>query len=416
MKRRVVVTGLGAVTPLGHDVQSTWQALLAGQSGVGRITRFDASEFPTAIAAEVKDFDPGRYMDDKEAKRNDPFIWYAVAAAKEAWAQAGLDEEKPDPRRVGVMIGSGIGGIGTIESQHQVYLQKGPRRLTPFFVPMIIGNMAAGQVSIALGARGPVSAVVTACATGTNAIGDAFRLVARGDVDVAVAGGSEAAITPLSLGGFCAARALSTRNDEPHKASRPFDKGRDGFVMGEGSGVVVLESLDSARARGARILAEVCGYGYAGDAYHVVQPRPDAAGAARAMAEAIRDAGWQPGEVDYVNAHGTSTPFNDRLETKAIKDVFGRHAYKLAVNSTKSMLGHMLGAAGAVEFIVTVLTLLEGVIHPTINQEEADPDCDLDYVPNVLRRQRVRKAISNSLGFGGHNATLAVARWEEQQC
>lgn len=413
MKRRVVITGLGAVTPLGNDVQTTWQALLAGKSGVDQITYFDASQFTTTIAAEVKGFEPEQHMDAKEVKRNDPFIWYAIAAAKEAWADSGLDKAELDPQRVGVMVGSGIGGIGTIERQHQVYMEKGPRRLSPFFVPMIIGNMAAGQVSIALGARGPVSAVVTACATGTNAIGDAYRLIARGDVDVMIAGGAEAAITPLGLGGFCAARALSTRNEEPQRASRPFDKNRDGFVMGEGGAIVVLESLESAQARGARIWAEVCGYGYAGDAYHVVQPHPEAVGGARAMAEAIRDAGWQPEEVDYINAHGTSTPFNDRLETKAIKDVFGEHAYKLAVNSTKSMLGHMLGAAGAIEFIVTALTLSEGLIHPTINLEEPDPDCDLDYVPNSARKVGVRKAISNSLGFGGHNATLALARWED---
>lgn len=413
MQRRVVVTGLGAITPLGNDVQSTWQALLDGKCGVGQITHFDASQFTTTIAAEVKDFDPEKYMDPKEAKRTDPFVWYAIAAAKEAWAHSGLDQVELNPERVGVMIGSGIGGIGTIERQYEAYMEKGPRRISPFFVPMIIGNMAAGHVSIALGARGPVSAVVTACATGTNAIGDAFRTIARGDVDIMIAGGAEAAITPLGLGGFCSARALSTRNDDPQRASRPFDKARDGFVMGEGSGIVVLESLESAQARGAKILAEICGYGYAGDAYHVVQPHPDAIGGARAMAEAVRDAGWRPEEVDYINAHGTSTPFNDRLETKAIKDVFGEHANKLAINSTKSMTGHMLGAAGAVEFIVSVLTMQEGVIHPTINQEEADPDCDLDYVPNSARRQEVKKSITNSLGFGGHNATLAAARWEE---
>lgn len=411
--KRVVVTGLGATTPLGNDVQTTWQALLAGKSGVGRISHFDATQFTTTIAAEVKDFDPERYMDAKEVKRNDPFIWYAIAAAKEAWVHSGLDQAGLNPERVGVMVGSGIGGIGTIERQCQAYAEKGSRRISPFFVPMIIGNMAAGQVSIALGARGPVSTVVTACATGTNAIGDAFRLIARGDVDVMIAGGAEAAITPLGLGGFCSARALSTRNDEPQRASRPFDKGRDGFIMGEGGGIVILESLDSAQARGAKILAEVCGYGYAGDAYHVVQPHPEAAGAGRAMAEAIRDAGWMPEDVDYINAHGTSTPFNDRLETKAIKDVFGEHAYKLAVNSTKSMIGHMLGAAGAVEFIVAVLSMQEGILHPTINLEEADPHCDLDYVPNTARSQQVSKSISNSLGFGGHNATLALARWEE---
>jgi len=401
------------VTPLGNDVQSTWQALLEGKSGVGQITYFDTKDFTTTIAAEVKNFKPEQFIDAKEVKRADPFVWYAVAAAKEAWAQSGLAQVEIDPERVGVMIGSGIGGIGTFERQFQNYLEKGPRRISPFFVPMMISNMAAGHVSIALGARGPVSAVVTACATGTNAIGDAFRCIARGDVDVMIAGGSEAAITPMGVGGFCSARALSTRNHDPQAASRPFDKGRDGFVMGEGSGIVILESLESAQNRGATIYAEITGYGYAGDAYHVVQPHPEAKGGARAMAEAIRDAGWKPEEVDYINAHGTSTDFNDRLETKAIKDVFGDHAYKLAINSTKSMTGHLLGAAGGVEFIVSVLTMQQGIIHPTINLVEPDPNCDLDYVPNSSRKQTVKKSITNSLGFGGHNATLAAARWEE---
>lgn len=413
MNRRVVVTGMGAVTPLGNDVQTTWQALLAGKSGVGQITHFDTTGFTTTIAGEVKNFQPEDFIDPKEVKHTDPFVWYAVAAAKEAWAQSGLADVQVDPLRVGVMIGSGIGGIGTFERQFQAYLEKGPRRISPYFVPMMIGNMAAGHVSIALGARGPVSAVVTACATGTNAIGDAFRTIARGDVDIMIAGGAEAAITPMGVGGFCSARALSTRNDDPQGASRPFDKGRDGFVMGEGSGIVILESLESAQARGATIYAEITGYAFAGDAYHVVQPHPEGAGGARAMAEAVRDAGWKPEDVDYINAHGTSTDFNDRLETKAIKDVFGEHAYKLAINSTKSMTGHLLGAAGGLEFIVTVLTLRQGIIHPTINQVERDPECDLDYVPNTARKQEVRRALTNSLGFGGHNATLAAARWEE---
>lgn len=413
MKRRVVVTGFGALTPLGKDVKTTWQALLAGESGIGPITRFDTSGFSTTIAGEVKDFDPTSYLDPKEVKHSDPFVWYAMAAAQEAWNQAGLKKETLNPDRVGVLVGSGIGGITVLEQQVKTYLEKGPRRISPFFVPMIISNMAAGQISIEFSARGPVNAVVSACATGTNAIGDAFRIIARGDADVMLAGGSEAAVTPMGVGGFCSAKALSTRNDDPTAASRPFDKDRDGFVIGEGSGIVVLESMEHARQRGATIWAEVCGYGCAGDAYHVVQPHPEAAGAARAMAAAVADAGWQPQDVDYINAHGTSTPFNDPLETKAIKDVFGPHAYKLAVNSTKSMTGHMLGAAGAVEFIVSILTLREGLIHPTINLTEADPACDLDYVPNFQRRQQLSRAISNSLGFGGHNATLALARWEE---
>ena len=413
MKRRVVVTGLGAVTPLGNEVATTWTNLVAGKSGVGQITKFDASDFAATIAAEVRDFQPGDYLDSKEIKKTDPFIWYALAAAREAWGQAGLDKGSFDPLRTGVMVGSGIGGLSTLEQQHQLYLEKGPRRISPYFIPMIIGNMAAGHISIALGAKGPVSSVVTACATGTNAIGDAFRVIARGDADVMIAGGSEATITPLAVGGFCAARALSTRNHDPEGASRPFDAQRDGFVMGEGSGIVVLEDLEHAQTRGATILAEVTGYGSAGDAYHMVQPHPEGAGGAAAMAAAVADAGWQPEDVDYVNSHGTSTPFNDKLETAAIKTVFGQHAYKMAVNSTKSMIGHLLGAAGAVEFIVCVKTITEGIVHPTINLLNRDPECDLDYVSKSARQMPVARAITNSLGFGGHNATLALARWEK---
>lgn len=413
MKRRVVVTGLGLVTPLGHDVETTWQALLAGQSGAGAITKFDASEFTTTFAAEVKDFNPDKYMDPKEAKRTDPFVWYGIVAAKEAWHQAGLEGAGIDPTRIGVMVGSGIGGITTFERQYDAYKEKGSRRISPFFVPMMISNMAAGNISIALGAKGPVSSVVTACATGTNAIGDAFRAIARGDVDIMVAGGAEASITPMGLGGFCAARALSTRNDDPQAASRPFDAERDGFVMGEGAGIVVLESLESAQKRGAKILAEITGYGSTGDAYHVVQPHPEGEGGARAMAAAIADSGWEPHEVDYINAHGTSTEYNDKLETKGIKQVFSDHAYKIAVNSTKSMTGHLLGAAGGLEFVVMVKSLMEQVVHPTINRTNPDPDCDLDYVTEGARKLLVGKALSNSLGFGGHNATLAAARWEE---
>lgn len=413
MNQRVVVTGLGAVTPLGNDVPTTWQSLLRGVSGVGYITRFPTEGYSTTIAAEVKDLNAERLIDPKELKRLDPFALYALIAAGEAWRHSELDRKPVEPTRVGVLIGSGIGGITTLENQFRVLLEKGPRRISPFFVPMMIGNIAAGQVSIAFGAKGPVNAVVSACATGTNAIGDAYRIVARGDADIMIAGGSEAAITPMGMGGFCSARALSTRNDAPQAASRPFDKDRDGFVVGEGCGVVILESLTSAKNRGAAILAEIRGYGCAGDAYHVVQPHPDGAGAARALTAAITDAGWRPEDVDYVNAHGTSTPYNDPLETKALKISLGNHAYRIAVNSTKSMTGHMLGAAGAVEFIATVLTLCHGLIHPTINLDNPDSECDLDYVPNSMRQQTVRKALSNSLGFGGHNATLAVARWEE---
>ncbi len=412
MKRRVVVTGLGAVTPLGNDATATWDNLLTGKSGVEQITKFDASGFPTTIAAEVRNFQPEAYLDSKDIKKTDPFVWYALAAAKEAWNQAGLEEGKFDPLRTGVMVGSGIGGLTTLEQQPQLYLEKGARRISPYFIPMIISNMAAGHISIALGARGPVSSVVTACASGTNAIGDAFRVIARGEADVMIAGGSEATITPLAVGGFCSARALSTRNDDPAGASRPFDAQRDGFVMGEGSGIVVLEDLEHAQNRGATILAEITGYGSAGDAYHMVQPHPQGAGGAAAMAAAVADAGWQPEAVDYVNSHGTSTPFNDRLETTAIKTVFGKHAYNMMINSTKSMIGHLLGAAGAVEFIVCVKTVQQGVVHPTINLDNHDSECDLDYVSHNSRQTPVARAITNSLGFGGHNATLALARWE----
>ncbi|MTI95085.1 MAG: beta-ketoacyl-ACP synthase II [Firmicutes bacterium] len=412
--KRVVITGMGAVTPLGHDVETMWKGLVAGKSGVAEVTHFDTSEFTTKIAAEIKDFDPTEHMHRKEAKRSDPFVWYALVAARQAWKQSGLEAAELDPGRIGVMVGSGIGGITTFEQQYDMYKSGGARRISPFFVPMMISNMAAGNISIDLGAQGPVSSVVTACATGTNAIGDAFRSIARGDVDVMIAGGSEASITPMGMGGFCAARALSTRNDEPEAASRPFDAQRDGFVMGEGAGIVVMESLESAQARGATILAEITGYGSAGDAFHVVQPHPEAAGGARAMELAVKESGWQPTDVDYINAHGTSTEFNDRLETTAIRKVFGDHADKLVVNSTKSMLGHLLGAAGAVEFIVCILSIRDGLVHPTINLTTPDPDCDLDYVAEGARKAPVRRAITNSLGFGGHNATLAVAAWEDK--
>ncbi|HSW36263.1 MAG TPA: beta-ketoacyl-ACP synthase II [Candidatus Limnocylindrales bacterium] len=411
--RRVVVTGMGAITPLGNDVETTWKALLAGKSGATQITRFDASDFTTTIASEVKNFSPNDYMDPREAKRTDPFVWYAIAATRQAWKQACLESASVDLQRVGVTVGSGVGGITTFENQHSIYREKGSRRISPFYIPMMISNMAAGNISITFGAKGPVSSVVTACATGTNAIGDAFKTIARGDADVMVAGGSEASITPMSLGGFCAARALSTRNYDPEAASRPFDAERDGFVMGEGSGIVILEALESALKRDVKILAEITGYGSTSDAFHVVQPHPEGEGGARAMAAAIKDAGWQPEEVDYINAHGTSTEFNDKLETLGIKKVFGKHAYNMAVNSTKSMTGHLMGAAGALEFIVVIKTLLEQIVHPTINRTHPDPECDLDYVTEGARKVTAHKALSNSLGFGGHNATLTAARWEE---
>lgn len=410
---RVVVTGLGAVTPIGIGAENYWRALIAGVSGVGPITHFDASDYPTRIAAEVKDFRPEDWIDRKEARRMDRFAQFSVAAARLAVADAGLTFAGEDMTRVGVWIGSGIGGLITLEDQHRVLLEKGPDRISPFFIPMLIANMAAGQVSIAFGAKGPCGGPVTACATATNAIGDAFRMVQRGEVDIALTGGSDATITPLGIAGFCAAKAMSTNNDDPQRASRPFDLNRDGFVMGEGAGVLVLEALPHARARGARIYAELVGFGATSDAYHVVQPAPDGDGAARAMQLALADGGLAPTDIDYINAHGTSTPLNDKLETLAIKRVFGEHARRLAVSSTKSETGHLLGASGAVELIACALAIAHGVVPPTINYETPDPECDLDYVPNQARQMEVRAALSNSLGFGGHNACLALRRYEE---
>lgn len=411
-KRRVVITGVGVISPVGNDAQTFWASLLAGKSGIGPVTHFDASEFPTRIAGEVKDFDPSAFMDKKDVKRTDRFVQFALAATKMALEDARLKIEEQDPERVGVYIGSGIGGLATWEDQHRVLLEKGPRRVSPFLIPMMIANMAAGQVSIHFGLKGPNSAPITACATGTHAIGDAFKIIQRGEADVMVAGGTEATIRPLAFAGFCAAKAMSTRNDEPEKASRPFDKDRDGFVMGEGAGVLILEELEHAKRRGAPIIAEVIGYGMSADAFHLTQPDPDGDGAKRAMLAAIRDAGIRPEEVDYINAHGTSTELNDKVETQAIKAAFGEHAYKLAVSSTKSMTGHMLGAAGAVEAIATALALRDQILPPTINYETPDPACDLDYVPNEARRAPVRVALSNSFGFGGHNATIALKRYE----
>ena len=411
MKRRVVITGMGVITPLGHDLETLWSNLMAGKSGVSRIDSFDASEFPTRIAASIRDFDPERYIDKKDARRMDRFVHFAVAASKLALQDAGLDVRTgTDPERVGVYIGSGIGGLGTWEEQHKILLEKGPKRVSPFFIPMMIANMASGQVSMLTGAKGPNSTAVTACATGTHSIGDSFKLIQRGEADVMICGGAEATIRPTGMAGFCALRAMSTRNDEPEKASRPFDADRDGFVMGEGSGILILEELEHARKRGARIYAEVIGYGMSGDAYHVTDPDPQ--GAARCMKNAIRDAGISPSEVDYINAHGTSTPIGDKSETAAIKMAFGDHAYKLAVSSTKSMTGHLLGAAGGVEAVITGLTIHHGMIPPTINLERPDPECDLDYVPNRPRKADVRTAISNSFGFGGHNATIVLRKYE----
>ena len=408
--RRVVITGLGVVSPVGSKLKTFWENITAGKSGVSKISRFDISDFPVQIAAEVKDFDPLEYFDKKEARRTDLFIQYAMGAAVQAVENAELDTDKVDPERVGVLIGSGIGGIRTIEEQYDVLLNKGPKRVSPYCVPMEIINMASGLVSIRFGFKGPNISVVTACATGTHAIGEAYRTIQYGDADVMVAGGAESAITPLSIAGFAAARALSTRNDEPEKASRPFEKNRDGFVMGEGAGIVILEEYEHAKKRGAPILAEIVGYGTSGDAYHMTAPAPNGEGAARAIRNALRDAKISPDTIDYINAHGTSTKFNDLYETLAIKSVFGDHAYKLKVSSIKSMIGHLLGAAGGVEVVASVLTLQTGVIPPTINYEEPDPECDLDYVPNEAIEMNVNYILKNSFGFGGTNACLVLKR------
>jgi 3-oxoacyl-[acyl-carrier-protein] synthase II len=411
MKRKVVVTGMGVMSSLGSDLNTFWANLQAGKSGVGPISFFDASEYPTRIAAEIKDFNPEDYMDKKDARRMDRFVQFAVAASQKALEDAGLEiGSNCEPERVGVKIGSGIGGLNTWEEQHRILLEKGPKRVSPFFIPMMIANMASGQVSILTGAKGPNSTTVTACATGSHTIGDSFRIIQNGDADVMICGGAEATITPTGLAGFCSMRAMSTRNDEPERASRPFDRERDGFVMGEGSGILILESLEHAQKRGARIYAEVIGYGMSGDAHHITDPDPD--GAARCMMMAIRDAGIRPEDVDYINAHGTSTPTGDISETNAIKKTFGEHAYRLAVSSTKSMTGHLLGAAGGIEAVICGLTLYHGVIAPTINLEYKDEQCDLDYVPNEARPADVRVAMSNSFGFGGHNATIVLRKYE----
>lgn len=411
MRRRVVITGMGVISPIGNTIEQFWHNLINGVSGIGRITSFDTTEYTTHIAGEVKDFDPEKYIDKKEAKRMDRFAQFAVAATKMALEQARLDIRDTNPERVGVYIGSGIGGLATFEENYKTLLEKGPRRVSPFLIPMMIANMGSGIVSITFGAKGPNSSPISACATGTHAVGDATEIIRRGKADVMIAGGSEATIRPLALAGFGNMKALSTRNDEPTKASRPFDRDRDGFVMSEGAGILILEELEHAVRRGAKIFAEVAGYGMSGDAYHLTAPAPEGEGAARAMMEAILDAGLKPEDVDYINAHGTSTDYNDKFETLAIKRVFGDHAYRLAVSSTKSMTGHMLGAAGGVEAIATALTISEGIIPPTINYENPDPDCDLDYVPNVARRAKVDVAISNSLGFGGHNASILLRRY-----
>ena len=412
MTRRVVVTGIGLVSSLGLSTQATWEGLLAGRSGIARITHFDPSDFAAQIAGEVKGFDPLRYLDRKDVKKMDVFIQFAVAASQAAVDDSGLVIGDGNRDRVGVFIASGIGGFSTIEREHRALLEGGPRRISPFFIPASIINLAAGQVSIRFGARGPNLATCTACSASAHAIGDAYEIIRRGDADAMIAGGSEAAITPMGIGGFAAMRALSTRNREPERASRPFDRDRDGFVVGEGSGVLVLEEFESARGRGARMYAEIAGYGMSGDAFHITAPCEDGSGAVRAMQMAIRNAGIAPSAIDYINAHGTSTPYNDRLETLAIKTCFGDHAYKLAVSSTKSMTGHLLGAAGGLEAAITALAVYHQTLPPTINLDNPDPECDLDYVAWTSRKAEISHALSNSFGFGGTNAVLLVKRVE----
>ena len=410
--RRVVVTGLGVVAPNGIGTETFWENLVAGVTGIDRITRFDASHHDSKIAGEIKGFDPLLYMEKKEVKKMDLFIHYALASAIMAVDDARLKFEEGERSRIGTLIGTGMGGIPALEESHNVLLEKGPGRISPFFIPSIITNLASGQIAMRYGFRGPNSCVSTACATGNHAIGDSLELIKRGAADVMIAGGSEAVITPLTIGGFGAMKALSTRNDEPHRASRPFDKGRDGFVMGEGAGVLVLEELQHALVRGAKIYGELVGYGMSADAYHMTAPEPEGVGAITSMRLALEAAGLNPEDVDYINAHGTSTPMGDAAETRAIKKVFGGHAYGLAVSSVKSMTGHLLGAAGGVESVATVLTIYHGLIPPTVNYDEPDPDCDLDYVPNKARQAEVSVALTNSFGFGGTNATLVFKQYE----
>lgn len=404
--KRVVVTGIGALTPVGMGAEKSWDSLVKGESGIGLVTRFDASEFPSRVAGEVKGFEPTDYLDKKDVKKMDTFIQYAIAAGKMAMDDSGLDITESNAERVGVMVGSGMGGLPAIERYHEAYLKGGPKKISPFFIPMTIINLAAGHISIMSGAKGPNSSIVTACATGTHAIGDAYRIIQRGEADAMIAGSSESVMCALAFGGFGAAKALSKRNDEPEKASRPFDSERDGFVMGEGAGILVLEEMEHAKKRNASIYGELVGYGMSGDAYHMTSPAPGGEGAARCMVHALKDASLSLDEVEYINAHGTSTPAGDVGETMAVKKVFGDHAYKLAVSSTKSMTGHLLGAAGAVEAIFSLLALDRGVLPPTINLDNPDPECDLDYVPNVARSANIEVAMSNSFGFGGTNASL----------
>ena len=411
MRRRVVVTGIGLVIPTGIGVETAWKNVCEGKSGVGLLTRFDTNGFETKIAAEVKNFNPELYIDKKEIKKMDLFIHFAIAATKEALENAQLAITPENSEQIGVIVGTGLGGLPSLERYHKILLEKGPGRISPFFIPMLIANLASGQIAIQFGPKGPNTCVVTACATGAHCIGDAFRTIVYGDAEAMIAGGTEANITPLTIGGFNAMKALSTRNDEPEKACRPFEKNRDGFVVAEGSGILILEELQFALKRNAKIYAELVGYGYTGDAYHITAPSPDGEGAVRCMRMAIKDAGFKPEDIDYINAHGTSTPLNDLTETMAIKTVFGPHAKKVPISATKSMTGHLLGAAGSTEAIFTILSLRDGILPPTINYEEPDPQCDLDYVPNVARRQPLGIAMSNAFGFGGTNATLVFKKF-----
>jgi 3-oxoacyl-[acyl-carrier-protein] synthase II len=411
-RRRVVVTGMGVITPLGNTVQEYWDGLLKGKSGAGPITYFDASDYDTRFAAQVKGFEPTEYMDRKLVQRSDLFTQYALAASEQALADAGLVLENTNREMVGVIVGSGIGGMWTYHKQQETLFEtKGPHRISPFFIPMMIADIAPGRISMRYGLKGPNYSTTSACATSSHAIGDAFMLIQRGDADVMVTGGAEAAITPMGIGGFNAMRALSTRNDNPEAASRPFDKNRDGFVMGEGAGILILEELSHALKRNARIYAEVSGIGFTADAHHITEPAPGGEGAVRSMRQAIRDAGLSPDDVDYVNTHGTSTPVGDKNETAAIKTVFGERAYTMAINSTKSMIGHLLGAAGAVESVATVLSIVHAMVHPTINLETPDPECDLDYIPGGAQARTIRTAISNTFGFGGHNASILFRQY-----
>ncbi|HOE69203.1 MAG TPA: beta-ketoacyl-ACP synthase II [Candidatus Omnitrophota bacterium] len=411
--RRVVITGVGAVTPVANTAEETWQAFLAGKSGTGHLTQIDPSPFSSKVAAEVKGFDPAKYQHPKDIRKTDRFVQFGIASAKMALADSGLDLSKEDLTRIGTLVGSGIGGLRVIEEQHKVLMEKGADRISPFLIPMLIVNMAPGQISIALGLKGPSNCVATACATGSHAIGDAFKTIQRGDADVMFAGGTESCITALGFGGFDAMKALSTLNDTPESASRPFDATRCGFVMGEGCGIIIMEELERARKRGARILAEFVGYGMSSDASHITAPDPSGDGAARCIINAMKDADIRPEQVDYINAHGTSTSLNDKCETIAIKKALGDHAYKTRISSTKSMIGHLLGAAGAVEAVACVLAIRDQIVPPTINYKNPDPDCDLNYVPNQAEKTPVRVALSNSLGFGGHNACIAFKAYEE---